>query len=314
MLTTMGAVLVIASSSRAQPPQNPPAPPVVKTTAAERAFAWQLQSLSEMPPQIVLERFTSYFGEGDYKSAALLVAGADWKSEDLAKLEAVRPHLANLIKWRAVAAGRPEDNLASVDQVTLTAEVGITDGLELSLWHKETVHLRRQPIEGHFLWRIVPGAAEAAHTSGWDFEDHSVVERMAAYLASPLATRNWLAERLTGTRIKELALGVMGYVQDRDKKIPMATNLKKDIGPYVRDEGLFTSPLDAVGTESFSLNANLLGTAFDAIAKPSEVILLYDGQNGQLDFRYQGRAIVALADGHVQFVSPEEAEKLHWKP
>ena len=51
-----------------------------------------------------------------------------------------------------------------------------------------------------------------------------------------------------------------------------------------------------------------------ATPEPAETVMIYEGKNGKLDFRHNGRATVGFADGHVKLTDAEGAKKLRWKP
>jgi prepilin-type processing-associated H-X9-DG protein len=51
----------------------------------------------------------------------------------------------------------------------------------------------------------------------------------------------------------------------------------------------------------------------DKLENPRRTVLLYEGENGQLDFRHNGHAHVSFTDGSTQIVDREQAQSLHWK-
>ena len=46
----------------------------------------------------------------------------------------------------------------------------------------------------------------------------------------------------------------------------------------------------------------------------AQTVMFYEGQNETPIFRYDGRAAICFADGHVTLVTPDEAKSLIWKP
>ena len=42
--------------------------------------------------------------------------------------------------------------------------------------------------------------------------------------------------------------------------------------------------------------------------------MIYEGKNGKLDFRHEGKATVGFADGHAKLIDAQGAKKLRWKP
>jgi prepilin-type processing-associated H-X9-DG protein len=84
--------------------------------------------------------------------------------------------------------------------------------------------------------------------------------------------------------------------------------------PYIKNESIFKCPSDASGAVSYSFNANLAGVKLAKVSAPAETVMIYEGKNGKLDFRHEGKAAVGFADGHAKLVNAEGAKKLHWRP
>ena len=42
--------------------------------------------------------------------------------------------------------------------------------------------------------------------------------------------------------------------------------------------------------------------------------MIYEGANGKLVFRHDGKACIGFADGHAKLVTAEGAKKLRWTP
>jgi prepilin-type processing-associated H-X9-DG protein len=66
--------------------------------------------------------------------------------------------------------------------------------------------------------------------------------------------------------------------------------------------------------ESYAFNAALENLRLDQIPEPAATVLLYEGKEGKLDFRHDGKANVAFADGHVETIGPDDVKKLIWTP
>ena len=66
--------------------------------------------------------------------------------------------------------------------------------------------------------------------------------------------------------------------------------------------------------EIYTFNANLSGLKTDEVKTPAQTVLFYEGQNETPTFRYDGKAAICFADGHVALVTPEQAKSLIWKP
>ena len=66
--------------------------------------------------------------------------------------------------------------------------------------------------------------------------------------------------------------------------------------------------------EIYVFNANLSGLSTDQVKTPARTVMFYEGQNEKPIFRYDGKAAIGFADGHTALVSPDEGQKLIWKP
>ena len=62
----------------------------------------------------------------------------------------------------------------------------------------------------------------------------------------------------------------------------------------------------------YSFNDHLAGISLTAIPSRDRTVTFYDGGDGILDYRYDGKAVVAFADGHVDVVAPDQAKNLIW--
>lgn len=116
------------------------------------------------------------------------------------------------------------------------------------------------------------------------------------------------------SNLKQLSLGLIMVETDNDDILKVtAANWQKQIQPYVKNQKLFTCPEDPPGTMSYSLNAKLAGKDTAKINDPAKTVLVYEGKDGQLNFRHNGRACVAFCDGHAKLITKEEAKTLLWK-
>jgi prepilin-type processing-associated H-X9-DG protein len=106
-------------------------------------------------------------------------------------------------------------------------------------------------------------------------------------------------------------------------------SLKKNLEAHIRSGGdsgnsvtaarvepLFHCPADKSDAGSYSFNRNLEGMTqqdVDRLANPRRTVLLYEGKNGRLDFRHNGRATVSFTDGSARLVDRQQAKSLRWK-
>jgi prepilin-type processing-associated H-X9-DG protein len=213
----------------------------------------------------------------------------------------------------------PQLNIADIQaQVTgdtATATVKYAAPVDRGMSPTETVKLRKEGEE----WKIVP----------FDMTELMAAQRNASnqmppvtLLSSVLANPNTLLaarDRARGvsclSNVKQIALGTLMYVQDYDEILPRrGTSYKKLIMPYIKNEQIFTCPSDKPGTQSYTLNEQLLGVAETRIGKPAETVLIYEGKQGQLDFKHDGKASVAFADGHAKLIDATAAKAMRWAP
>ena len=88
----------------------------------------------------------------------------------------------------------------------------------------------------------------------------------------------------------------------------------KSLAPYTKNNSIFKCPSDSGPSPSYSLNSSLAGIAVAKVQSPATTVLFYEGANGKLTYRHDGKAVVCFADGHVKFVTAADSNKLRWKP
>ena len=113
---------------------------------------------------------------------------------------------------------------------------------------------------------------------------------------------------------KQLATGMLMYIQDYDEMCPYPAKSYHDlVYPYVKNEGVFKAPLAVEGeTISYSMNRNLEGVSMAAIAEPASTVLLYEGKGQKPLYRYDGKTVIAFADGHAKLLTEEQVKTLAW--
>ncbi len=113
---------------------------------------------------------------------------------------------------------------------------------------------------------------------------------------------------------KQIALGCLMYTQDYDEVMPRsAAKYNSLVEPYIKSQTVFQCPLDVKGAISYSMNANLQNRTLADITNPANTVLLYEGKNGKIDFRHEGKAAIAFADGHAKLLTEAETKSLIWK-
>jgi prepilin-type processing-associated H-X9-DG protein len=115
-------------------------------------------------------------------------------------------------------------------------------------------------------------------------------------------------------RTKQIAIGILMLESDEDKLAFTPKDWVKKIDAYLINKNLLTCPLDKPGVTSYTVNPALCGKNLSKLKAASKIVLLYEGKNGKLSFKHEGKATVAFADGHVRQVTPKEAKGLRWKP
>ena len=168
------------------------------------------------------------------------------------------------------------------------------------------------------LWQIVPPAElpqkPELKEGAVDIED---LNRWWTHLSFVLAQKQPvdaadLKAKRSMSHLKQLALGVIQFVQDYNERYAFAPEyLEEAVLPYTKNKELFFVPNTR---ELYTFNANLSDKSLAQINEVAQTVLFYEGENENPTFRYDGKAAIAFVDGHVALVSPEEAQKLIWEP
>jgi prepilin-type processing-associated H-X9-DG protein len=182
-------------------------------------------------------------------------------------------------------------------------------GPPLENQEQETLDLRREtvPWEQSERWRIAPAGFEKEK-----FYRMLSLEHVVYYGGQRPGTLPQLRAEVSANRLKEAGLGVMQFAQDYDEQYLFQNDFWRDaIKPYVTNDSVFFIP----GTQKpYTFNDNLSAKNMADLAEPARTVLFYEGSDEELVYRYNGKAIICYADGHVGFVSPKEVNDLIWKP
>ena len=276
-------------------------------------------------PKAAVRSFVAALVAKDADGVAACVQGAQSGADLKALLEKDVGPMAR------VSSATVKDIAAEVngDQAKVTVEVTLIapstldrEGAKVTLSVVELFQAQKQNEQ----WRIVPDAQILRQLSdptivGTRY-DLRPMATMAALIGSPaVAQRAMNAAResaITTTCIsneKQIALGVLMYVQDYDEIFPRKKALYNDlIFPYVKNKAIFECPADAKGTISYTFNPNLQGAKLAEMVSPQETVLLYEGKDRKFAFKHDGKTAVAFADGHVKLLTPEQADKVFWYP
>ena len=160
-------------------------------------------------------------------------------------------------------------------------------------------------------WQIVPPSDEPADIGAgnsdvlWSNVAYHLAQKRSLKIAGSLAQRSTV-------NLKQLGLGALMFVQDYDGVYAFEPRyLSEAIAPYVGNEAIFRVP-DT--NEIYAMNGNISGLNFEQLKSINKTVLFYEGQNEKPIFRYDSRAAICFADGHVALVTPEEAKNLIWTP
>lgn len=209
-------------------------------------------------------------------------------------------------------------------------------------WKKmrqEVVRFKRGPsiYQKGEMWQIVPPDASPGElTTSSDIPQNANFWNIVAYhLAQkqPYKKSGTPAERSL-MQMQDLRLATEQFAQDYDLIYAFDPRyIFKALEPYLVNTASFSVP-DV--NEFYTFNGNLSGLKtrsrpfvygqfdpnphglYDLKANEVEAlartVMFYEGQNEKPIFRYNGKAAICFADGHVALVSPDEARKLIWKP
>lgn len=120
---------------------------------------------------------------------------------------------------------------------------------------------------------------------------------------------------LQGDKFYRLGDAVQMLVADKDGKFALQdSELRRSLLPYLPTlDVMLRYPEDQNAKISF--NTRLTDLPIDKVRDTRRTVMLYEGENGKLDFRHNGRAIVLFVDGHVRYVNAESAKTLlQWSP
>ncbi|HEX8551242.1 MAG TPA: hypothetical protein VF681_06755 [Abditibacteriaceae bacterium] len=317
------ALCLTSASLHAQPATLTP------PTMPNNPEAWGFWHNGSQPEEIG-EVFLKLLRKGEYAQAAFLVSGTQIEAPDFEPLVALLKKSTRNSLWKTqtgtvVDLTSADGGVASRDkprvgdEASVTFLVGASDDWGLALWREETIRLRHEAVGEASVWRIVPDRLGALpeEMSSWDtaFRDGtrvSVIGRLAGYLASPNKARNWLLMRTDQHRLHDLARGAFLFTMD-EETWPKKENVRDDLRPYAPDS-LWTSIQEKATTTSFSYNTKLSGVKTGALKEAWQTVAFYDGKDEKLNFRHNGKALVAFADGDVKLIDEKVAKTLRWEP
>jgi prepilin-type processing-associated H-X9-DG protein len=120
------------------------------------------------------------------------------------------------------------------------------------------------------------------------------------------------------SNLKMLAIACYGYHTDDDKQWPL-NNWTEALKPYHEDDKTLKCSKDKIGPCSYAMNENIPN---DAKELPGDLVLLFESAPGWnqvggaddviTDRHGKPGANIAFADGHVEFIKPEDIPALCW--
>jgi len=312
VLGLMGLLMLGVSCAIAQPPDE--APVIEQPVTAQPELA--------RTPTDTIYAFVFRLNAMNLRECAALVDGAKFSAR-VAQIEQQFKQQGDQLLWM-VDEPRVEmidENRAraSVQTTLLTLQNG-TVRKDVTL---DWLQLRR--VGG--AWKLVSTAVKAdENVTG------SSLQEVVRFLVATEQTWNDARAKTCQMNMKQLCLGMFQLAQDSDGKFGVKNlqalqqpnnqfaNLPifaQAVMPYVKSMQIFRCPADSdkgKDLTSYSFNENLEGVSQNQLMNPAEIVLIYEGKDGKLEFRHGGKTTIGFADGHVKLVSEAEAKKLLWKP
>ncbi len=127
------------------------------------------------------------------------------------------------------------------------------------------------------------------------------------------AMREAAAKEPSRANLRKLAVAIWAFAQDHDEHYPDADRWMDEISPYLKSEAIFHDPVTPAAQKwSYAFNRRLSGISADALASPSNTVLVFEsvsgtknasdtGQSVPRPGRHGGGTDYALADGHVKW-------------
>jgi prepilin-type processing-associated H-X9-DG protein len=145
-----------------------------------------------------------------------------------------------------------------------------------------------------------------------------VASRMLVKVVTEKANEN-AARSSCQSNLKQIALGMMQYVQDNGEMYPYANQWWDGIQIYVKDEKILHCPSLKPGDKyGYAMNGKLSRKGLANMWAPSQTVQLYEsstskrnhfGEGKDLAFRHLGGANYAYVDGHVQWHAQDKPQQ-----
>jgi hypothetical protein len=319
----LSLVLLVTSAPLAQaqpvssPLPRPPAPP--RPASPEEQIEFDLKNLLDVlntreikqddevvDPNLEIASFISgsrigYFGAGEWSSFF-----AEKRGNTQYRLDKIT------IQKLAGNAAQVKVNYALITTLPPFAIEGETPTAPKVETHfrAENLNLKRELLpwdRESQRWRIVPQKVKDLTKA-----DPLSLLNIAYFAGQQPGTLWQLRALICVDRLKQCSLSMIQFSQDWDEKLLLQNEFwTQALGPYSRNNRAFFAPGT---TQHYTFNDGLSDKNIGALHQPTRTVLFYEGENQKLMFRYDGKAVIACADGHVIFVTPQEAAQLIWKP
>ncbi len=253
----------------------------------------------ETPAKEAVLAFVEAFNKRDLDGMVRCVQGAK-NSEPLRKLFATEPNIPTII---VTVTGETPTATGAV--VTLTSRYVSKPPSTPEAERKEDVVLIKEGGD----WKIVPLKNPSS--------EPGFVVGIATIVSQPemVFSQAKSAAKKTSclSNIKQIALGMLLYMNDHDDKFPKTTvGLETVLNPYLKNNQLWKCPEDTGTGPSYAFNPALAGKNATAIEQPAMTVMAYEGKEGKLAYRHRGMAAVAFTDGHAKMFTAENAKTLRW--
>jgi len=262
-----------------------------------------LPAVAETPtPTESIQSFIRAWNAGDAKAVASFVSGAK-EGPELDALLANKQDISNL------SGANPIEKVEGDEaHVSLTISSARRTGVR-NPSQTETVSLHKEGTG----WKIIPARVVSLDPS------NGYIASLASVVAHPregvmLATEQG-NEAVCLENVKKIATGIIFYLTSHKGLYPASfSSIQEDLNPFMKSPGAWKCPADMAGGSSYSLNDHLKGLSEPTINHPADVVMVYEGKDGKLDFRHDGKAAIAFDDGHVVLVGKAAAKTLKWTP
>lgn len=246
-------------------------------------------------PEAALKEFVAAWNRDDAVAAAKYVDGSDPK-EKFSDLTAM---------LRGTAS--PKITVTSIrrqgDRLIVNVDLKATSQNEAMSVKDDTITV----VERVGGWKLV--APE--HPKG-----NSILAGMTSILkvGGVNASKAAASKTVALSNMKQIAIGTLMYAADWNDILKMSpTTAKEKIMPYLKNQEIFKDP--ATGkSDVYVFNNRLTNVPFNYVQYPAETVLWSLGAQGALLYPYDGKTVVAFADGHVKLLGKEEVAKLRWTP